>query len=121
LRYSQAKIKIYGLWHALQATDFTSLVSKIFSQISKYIKGMLNNLDIQPGCCGQQMDFGIKALQSSWYMFQDTSILAQMVFHAVLFHKMIRLTRMRMQMTDWIGQMSFAIILMNSQPPGPAD
>src|SRR5882724_11957025 len=30
LHYSQAKIEIYGLWHAFRLTSFTSFVSKTF-------------------------------------------------------------------------------------------
>jgi hypothetical protein len=49
-RYSQAKLEIYGLWRALRAVwihiiGVKNLVVKVDAQ---YIKGMLNNPDIQP-------------------------------------------------------------------------
>jgi len=49
--YSQAKIEIYGLWNALQAYRLYIIgVKNIWVEIdTSYIKGMLNNPDIQPG------------------------------------------------------------------------
>ena len=49
--YSQAKIEIYGLWHALQAYQLYIIGVKNFHvEIdASYIKGMLNDPDIQPG------------------------------------------------------------------------
>ena len=49
--YSQAKIEIYGLWHALQAYCLYIIgVKNLRVEIDmSYIKGMLNNPDIQPG------------------------------------------------------------------------
>jgi len=46
--YSQAKIEIYGLWHALQAYRLYIIgVKNLWVEIDvRYIKGMLNNLDI---------------------------------------------------------------------------
>src|SRR5882672_373930 len=49
--YSQARIKIFGLWHALQADWLYIIgVKNLLVEIdASYIKGMLNNPDIQPG------------------------------------------------------------------------
>src|SRR5882672_2666934 len=49
--YSQAKIEIYGFWHALQAYWLYIIgVKNIWVEIdASYIKGKLNNPDIQPG------------------------------------------------------------------------
>src|SRR5467141_3662712 len=48
--YSQAKIEIYGLWCALQAYNLYIIgIKYIWVEIdASYIKGMLNNPDIQP-------------------------------------------------------------------------
>src|SRR5882724_8317737 len=49
--YSQAKIEIYGLWCTLQAYWLYIIgIRNIRVEIdASYIKGMLNNPDIQPG------------------------------------------------------------------------
>jgi hypothetical protein len=49
-RYSQAKLELYGLFRALRATRlYTIGVKKLQVEVdAKYIKGMLNNPDIQP-------------------------------------------------------------------------
>jgi len=61
-RYSQAKIEIYGLWHALQAYQLYIIgVKNLHVEIdASYIKGMLNNPDIQPGVAVNQWIVGIK-------------------------------------------------------------
>jgi len=48
--YSQAKIELYSLFHALKATKVQTIsVKNLTIEVNiKYIKGMLNNLDIQP-------------------------------------------------------------------------
>jgi hypothetical protein len=49
-RYSQAKLELYGLFHALKATKiFIIGVKDLVVEVdAKYIKGMINNPDIQP-------------------------------------------------------------------------
>jgi hypothetical protein len=49
-RYSQAKIELYGLFHALHAAKVWLIGLKSFTVEvdAKYIKGMLSNPDIQP-------------------------------------------------------------------------
>lgn len=49
-RYSQAKIELYGLFRALQATKLWLVgVKKLVVEVdAKYIKGMINNPDIHP-------------------------------------------------------------------------
>src|SRR5882724_4425112 len=51
LHYSQAKIEIYSLWCALQAYQLYIIgIRNLMVEIdASYIKGMLNNLDIQLG------------------------------------------------------------------------
>jgi hypothetical protein len=48
--YSQAKLKLYGLFHALCAYHIYIIgVKNLIVEIdTKYLKGMLNNPDIQP-------------------------------------------------------------------------
>ena len=48
--YSQAKLELYGLFHALQAVCiFVFGVNNFTVEIdAKYIQGMINNLDLQP-------------------------------------------------------------------------
>ena len=49
-RYSQAKLELYGLFHALRAVKVWIIGIKnfIIEVDAQYIKGMLNNPDIQP-------------------------------------------------------------------------
>src|SRR5882724_13627796 len=49
LHYSQAKIEIYRLWHALQAYQLYIIgIRNLRVEINaSYIKGMINNLDIR--------------------------------------------------------------------------
>jgi hypothetical protein len=49
-KYSQAKIELYRLFHALKAIKVWLIgVKKLTIEVdAKYIKGMLNNPDIQP-------------------------------------------------------------------------
>ena len=65
LHYSQAKIEIYGLWHALQAYWLYIIgVKNLWVEINaSYIKGMLNNLDIQPGTVVNRWIVGFKLFQ----------------------------------------------------------
>ena len=48
--YSQAKIKLYGLFRALKAVKVWIIgIQNLTVEVNaKYIKGMINNLDIQP-------------------------------------------------------------------------
>src|SRR5882672_7048011 len=63
--YSQAKIKIYSLWHALQAYWLYIIgIKNIQVEINvSYIKGMLNNPDIQPGHVVNRWIIRIKVFQ----------------------------------------------------------
>jgi len=63
--YSQAKIEIYGLWHTLQAYKLYIIgVKYLWVEIDvSYIKGMLNNLDIQPGAAVNRWIVSIKLFQ----------------------------------------------------------
>jgi hypothetical protein len=49
-QYSQAKLELYGLFHALHAYRIYIIrVKNLIVEVdAKYLKGMLNNLDIQP-------------------------------------------------------------------------
>jgi hypothetical protein len=47
-RYLQAKLKLYGLFHALCAYCIYIIGVKNLIIEVKYLKGMLNNPDIQP-------------------------------------------------------------------------
>jgi len=60
--YSQAKIEIYSLWHALQAYQLYIIgIRNLRVEIdASYIKGMLNNPDIQPGAAMNRWIVGIK-------------------------------------------------------------
>ena len=61
-RYAQAKIEIYGLWRTLQAYWLYIIgVKNLCVEIdTSYIKGMLNNPDIQPGAAVNRWIVGIK-------------------------------------------------------------
>src|SRR5882724_3646392 len=63
--YSQAKIEIYGLWHTLQAYRLYIIsVKNLRVEINaSYIKGVLNNPDIQPGAVVNRWIVGIKLFQ----------------------------------------------------------
>jgi len=60
--YSQAKIEIYGLWRALQAYQLYIIgIRNLKVEIDmSYIKGILNNPDIQPGAAVNRWIVGIK-------------------------------------------------------------
>ena len=60
-RYSQAKIELYGLFRALKATRVWTIGVKNFTVEvdAKYIKGMLNNPDIQPNAAINRWIAGI--------------------------------------------------------------
>jgi hypothetical protein len=49
-RYSQAKLELYGLFRALRAVRvFIFGVKRLTVEVdAKYIKGMINNPDLQP-------------------------------------------------------------------------
>ncbi|KAI0065650.1 hypothetical protein BV25DRAFT_1774161, partial [Artomyces pyxidatus] len=49
-RYSQPKIELYGLFRALRALrmHIIGLVNVTVKMDAKYVRGMLNNPDIQP-------------------------------------------------------------------------
>jgi hypothetical protein len=60
-RYSQAKIELYGLFRALRAAKVWLIGLKTFSVEvdAKYIRGMLNNPDIQPNAAVNRWIAGI--------------------------------------------------------------
>ncbi|KAJ8483236.1 hypothetical protein ONZ45_g14668 [Pleurotus djamor] len=60
-RYSQAKIELYGLFRALQATKLWLIgVKKLVVEVdAKYIKGMINNPDIHPNATMNRWIAGI--------------------------------------------------------------
>jgi hypothetical protein len=60
-RYSQAKLELYGLFRALKATKVWTIGIKNFivEVDAKYIKGMLNNPDIQPNASINRWIMGI--------------------------------------------------------------
>ena len=60
-RYSQAKIKLYGLFHTLWAVKVWIIgVNNLTVEVdAKYIKGMLNNPDIQPNAAMNRWIAGI--------------------------------------------------------------
>src|SRR5882672_1257502 len=116
-RYPQAKIKIYSLWHALQAFQLYIIgVKNLRVEIdASYIKGMLNNPDIQPGATVNRWIIRIKLFQfelvhvpgclhtgpdglSCWASSPNDPVEEDDV-------------------DDWLDKtMSFAIVLMNSRP-----
>jgi hypothetical protein len=61
-RYSQPKIEIYGLWRALRAYRLHIIGVKNFivEVDAQYIKGMMNNPDIQPSAAVNRWIVGIK-------------------------------------------------------------
>ncbi|KAJ8453582.1 hypothetical protein ONZ45_g19657 [Pleurotus djamor] len=60
-RYSQAKIELYGLFRALQATKLWIVGAKklVVEVDAKYIKGMINNPDIHPNAAINRWIAGI--------------------------------------------------------------
>jgi hypothetical protein len=60
--YSQAKLEIYGLWRALCAVRLHIIgVKNLVVEVdAQYIKGMLNNPDIQPNAAVNRWIIGIK-------------------------------------------------------------
>ena len=116
--YSQAKIEIYGLWHALQAYRLYIIgIKNLHVEIdASYIKGMLNNPDIQPGAAVNRWIVGIK------------------LFHFDLIHVPGKLHNApdglshcaqlpndptdEEDLDDWLNRtMGFAVVLMNSTLP----
>jgi len=61
-RYSQAKLEIYGLWRALRAVRLHIIgVRNLVVEVdAEYIRGMLNNPDIQPNAAVNRWIVGIK-------------------------------------------------------------
>jgi len=61
LRYSQAKIELYGLFRALRAAKVWLIGLKVFTVEvdAKYIRGMLNKPDIQPNAAMNRWIAGI--------------------------------------------------------------
>lgn len=64
-RYSQPKLEIYGVWRALRAMRLHVLgVKRLIIEVdASYIKGMLENPDIQPNAAINRWIVGIKLFQ----------------------------------------------------------
>ncbi|KAG1807684.1 uncharacterized protein BJ212DRAFT_1209646, partial [Suillus subaureus] len=63
-RYSQVKLELYGLFHTLRAVcvfifGITNLTVTMVEVDVKYIKGMINNPDLQPNATINQWIAGI--------------------------------------------------------------
>jgi hypothetical protein len=69
-RYSQAKLKLYGLFHALHAYRIYIIrVKNLVVEVdAKYLKGMLNNPDIQPNATINRGSQASYSSTSSWSM-----------------------------------------------------
>jgi len=115
LHYSQAKIEIYGLWCALQAYRLYIIgIRNLRVEIDmSYIKGMLNNLDIQPGAAMNRWIVGIK-------LFQFELIHVPGILHTGPDGLSCRAPSPNDPVVDddtddWLDRtMGFAVILMNS-------
>jgi hypothetical protein len=61
-QYSQAKLKLYGLFRALRAYRIYIIgVKNLIVEVdAKYLKGMLNNFDIQPNATINRWIAGIQ-------------------------------------------------------------
>src|SRR5882724_11778778 len=113
--YFQAKIEIYGLWHALQAYRLYIIsVKNLQVEINvSYIKGMLNNPDIQPGAAVNRWIVGIKLFQ-----FELVHVPGQLhtgpdglSWHAISPNDPVE----EDDVDGWLDKtMSFSIVLMNS-------
>ena len=111
--YSQAKIEIYGLWHALYIIRVKNLHVEIDAS---YIKGMLNNLDIQLGAAVNRWIVGIK-------LFHFDLVHVPSTLHNAL-DGLSRHTHSpndpvdEEDSDDWLDRtMGFAVVLMNSATP----
>ena len=114
--YSQAKIEIYSLWQALQDYQLYIIgVKNLRVEIDvSYIKGMLNNPDIQPVGTVNRWIIGIK-------LFQFELVHVPGCLHMGpdgLSHWAASPNDPAQEDDpDWLDKtMSFTIILMNSQP-----
>src|SRR5882724_7985788 len=115
--YSQAKIEIYSLWHTLQAYRLYIIgVKNLRVEIdASYIKGMLNNPDIQPGAAVNRWIVGIKLFQFELVripgrLHTGPDGLSQ---HTISPNDPVE----EDDVEDWLDKtMSFAIILINSRP-----
>src|SRR5882672_9223141 len=115
--YTQAKIEIYGIWHALQAYQLYIIgVKNLRVEINaSYIKGMLNNPDIQPGATVNRWIVGIK-------LFQFELVHVPGRLHTDPDGLSCRASSPNDPVEeddadDWLDKtMSFAVILMNSCP-----
>ena len=60
-QYSQAKLELYGLFHSLQAVwvFIFGVTNLVVEMDAKYIKGMINNHDLQPNMTINQWITGI--------------------------------------------------------------
>jgi len=115
LCYSQAKIEIYGLWCTLQAYWLYLIgIRNLQMEINaSYIKGMLNNPDIQPGMAMNRWIVGIKL-----FHFELIHVLGTLhtgpdglSCHAPSPNDCI----VDDNMDDWLDRtMGFAVVLMNS-------
>src|SRR5467141_3870305 len=116
-RYSQAKIEICGLWHALQAYRLYIIgVKNLWVEIdASYIMGMLNNPDIQPGAVVNRWIVGIKLFHFKLVQVPGTlhSGPDGLSHQAPSPNDPIEVDNM----DNWLDKtMGFAVVLMNSTP-----
>jgi hypothetical protein len=119
-RYSQAKLKIYGLWRSLRAVwlHIIGVKNLVVEVDAQYIKGMLNNPDIQPNAAVNRWIVGIK-------LFDFTLVHVPAEKHAAA-DGMSRRRRApedsdeeddEESADDWLDKlMSFSVELVNSRP-----
>ena len=116
--YSQAKIEIYGLWHALQAYHLYIIgIKNLCVEINaSYIKGMLNNPDIQPGTAVNRWIVGIKL-----FHFDLIHVLGKLhdALDSLSYHAQLLMDPIAdKDLDDWLDRtMGFAVVLMNSTLP----
>jgi hypothetical protein len=119
-RYSQAKLEIYGLWRALRAVRLHIIgVKNLVVEVdAQYIKGMLNNPDIQPNAAVNRWIVSIK-------LFDFTLVHVPAERHAAA-DSMSRRRKVpedsdeeddEESADDWLDKMmSFGVELVNSCP-----
>jgi len=110
--YSQAKIEKYGLWCASKHISVKNIQVEIDAS---YIKGMLNNPDIQPGIAVNRWIVSIKLFQLELVHVpgQLHTDLDSLSWHTIFLNDSVE----EDDVDDWLNKtMLFAIILMNSKP-----
>jgi len=111
--------EIYGSGTPYKHIGFTYRCQKSLSQIDvSYIKGMLNNPDIQPGAMVNRWIVGIKLFQFELVHVPGRlhTGLDGLSWHTISPNDPVE----EDDADDWLDKtMSFAIVLMNSRPFGP--